>query len=81
MGDHVKNLAKVQVENIHWCPHIHRSHRFIIKNNWAGQVQTIFNKYTLTIPNRCILLNVTRNGIQENSLKFFPGTKAKLSGL
>lgn len=81
VGDHVKNLAKVQVENSHWCSHIHRSHRFIIKSNGAGQVQTIFNKYILTIPNRGIFLNVPGNGIQENSLKIFPGAKAKLSGL
>lgn len=61
-----KSLAKVQVNDMHCCPSIHRPGHFFLGVNQVVQARFTFGKFLLT--NNLICLHEPRNIFQENSL-------------
>lgn len=66
--DGVKSLAEVQVNDMHCCALIHRSHHSIVEGNQVYHACFTFGKFTLNVPNHVLLLHVPRNMFQKNSL-------------
>ena len=51
MRDHVKGLAKVQVDDIHCPSPVHQSRNFIIEGHQIGQARSVLGEAVLAVSN------------------------------
>jgi len=68
MGDSVKSLAEVEVDNIHGSPLIYPASRAIIESYQVGQAWFPLGKSMLSTPDNLLFLHLLRDDLQNELL-------------
>jgi len=68
MGDCVKSFAKVNVNDIHCSPLLHRLRYLIIKSSQVCQSECAHCKALLPVPSHLLVSQMPGRGIQEDLL-------------
>lgn len=70
MGNHIKSLGDIQVDNVHCKPYISQTGSFVVRGNQVCQAKFVLGQSVLAFPNDG--LHLTCNSTQENFFHRFP---------
>lgn len=51
MGNDIKSLGAIQVDNVHCWPHISQAGSFVVRGNQVCQAQFVLGQSVLAFPN------------------------------
>lgn len=72
MGDGVKSLPEVQVDNVHCSPHICQASHFVTEGGQVGQAKLPLGEAVLSPPSDFLVVHMPGNGSQDQLLHHLP---------
>lgn len=70
--DCAEGFAEAKVDNIHHLPLIHRACCFILEGSQVDKAQFALEKFILAVPTQQLILYITGNGFQKESVCDLP---------
>jgi len=81
VGNSVKGLTKVQVDDIHSLSLIHQVDHLVIEGDQVGQAGPVFHEPMLSGPIPWLSFTRLVNALRMNHSIILPGTEVRLTGL